>query len=481
MFDLDDFSLETAFYRRLSNQQSKKLHHASLEILERTGIRFYDEPAVELLRKGGARVSDGNRVSIPSRLVEWALRTAPKQIILYNQSGEPAIRLSGRKAYYGNGSDLPYIIDHRTGVRRKAVLQDAVEGVRVLESLPDIDFIMSFILPSDMPAEQAELYQMQAMLANTTKPIVYVATNLERTQQVVAMCEVLAGGTDALRDYPFAACYINISAPLRHNAESIQKLLWLAEKGLPAIYRPSIVTRGITTPITIAGFIATNNASQLAGLVLSQLKREGAPFIRCSHGGSTFDMRTMCIQLASPEARGFNADLAHWYGLPSFGIGGVSGAKTVDQQAALEASLTLLLAALSGEQLIHDVGHLDNAATASLEQVVICHEIIGWIKQFLPGLNINADTLALDLIHEVGPDGQFLEMEHTAIHCRDDWYPELLDRQSYEDWANEGSPTLRSRAKRKVDEILAAYTPRPIPKEIERAWTKIIGLESIRG
>ncbi len=474
MFDLDDSRLEAAFYRRLSNQQSKELHDASLEILERTGMCFYDEEAVELLRKGGARVSDGNRVCIPSWRVEWALRTAPKQIILYNQSGEPVIRLAGRKAYYGNGSDLPYIIDHRTSKRREAVLQDAVEGMRVLESLLDIDFVMSFVLPSDVAAEQAELYQMRTMLENTTKPIVYVTTNLPRTKKVVAMCEVVAGGADALRDCPFAACYINIAAPLRHNAESVQKLLWLAEKGLPAIYRPSIVTRGITTPITIAGFIATNNASQLAGLVLSQLKREGAPFIRCSHGGSTFDMRTMVGQLAAPEARGFNADLAHWYGLPSFGIGGMSGSKTVDQQAALEAALTLLSATLSGEQLIHDVGYLDNAATASLEQLVICYEIIGWVKRFLPGLKINADTLALDVIHEVGPDGQFLEMEHTALHCRDDWYPELLDRQSYDDWASEGSPTLRSRAKRQVDEILASYTPRPIPKEIERAWAKII-------
>jgi len=474
MFDLDNLILQAAFYRRLSSQQSKMLHDASVEILERTGMRFYDDEAVKLLRKGGASVSDGNRVRIPSWRVEWALRTAPKQIILYNQLSEPVIRLAGRKAYYGNSSDLPYIIDHRTSTRRKAVLQDAVEGIRVLESLPDIDFVMSFVLPDDVQVDQAELYQARIMLENTTKPIVYVTTNLPRAQKVVEMCEVVAGGADALRDYPFAACYINIAAPLKHNKESVQKLMWLAEKGLPAIYLPPTVTRGITTPITIAGFIAANNASQLAGLVLSQLKREGAPFIRCSFGGGTFDMRTMVGQHAAPEARGFNADLAHWYGLPGFGIGGMSGAKTVDEQAALEAALTLLLASLSGEQLIHDVGYLNNGSTASLEQLVICHEIIGWIKRFLPGLEINEDTLALDVIHQVGPDGNFLEMEHTALHCRDDWYPELLDRQSYDDWTNEGSPTLRSRAKQKVDDILASYTPRPIPPKIERAWEQII-------
>lgn len=474
MFGLDGSRLETAFYRRLSEQQSKELHDASLEIMERTGIRFYDEEAVELLRKGGARVSDGNRVYIPSWRVEWALRTAPKQMILYNQSGEPAIRLTGRRAYYGNGSDLLYVIDHRTDTRRRAVLRDLIEGMRVLESLPGIDFVMSFVLPDDVAVDRTELYQARAMLENTSKPIVYVTTDLPRTQAVVALCEAASGGSDALRHRPFAACYINIATPLRHNAESVQKLLWLAEKGLPAIYLPSSVTRGMTTPITIAGFVALHNASQLAGLVLSQLKREGAPFIRCSFGGGTFDMRTMVGQQAAPEARGFQADLAHWYGLPSFGVGGVSGSKTVDQQAALEAALTLLLASLSGEQLIHDVGYLDNGLTGSLEQLVICHEIIGWVRRFLPGLDINAETLALDVIHQVGPDRQFVEAEHTARHCRDDWYPQLLNRQRYENWAADGSPTLRSRARQKVDEILTAYTPRPIPKEVEQAWAQIV-------
>jgi len=474
VFQFESLRLETAFYRRLTAHQCAQLHDASLQILERTGARIHDQSAVDLLRRGGARVSDGNLVHIPSWRVEWALRTAPKSITLFDQAGAPCLRLAGRKAYYGNGSDLLYIVDHRTDTHRRAVLDDLHQGIQLLDTLEGIDFVMSFVLPSGVPVDLVELVQMQAMLSYTLKPVVYVTTNLPRTQSVIAMAESAAGGAENLRNHPFAVCYINITAPLRHNVESVQKLMWLAEKGLPAIYLPPTSTRSVTTPNSVAGYVALNNAGQLAGLVLAQLTREGAPFLRCAYGGSTFDMRTGIAQLAAPEARGFQSDLAHWYGLPCFGIGGTSGSKTVDQQASMEAALTLLLASLSGEQIIHDVGYLDNGLTGSLEQLVICNELIGWVRRFLPGLEINEDTLALDVIHTVGPDGQYLGQAHTKQHCRDDWYPPLLERRGYEDWARDGGQTLRQRAKQRVEEILAAYTPRPIPSDVRQAWDRIM-------
>jgi len=474
MFDVNNVVLTTPYYRRLSDDQLQALHAATLEIMSRTGIRFDHEEAVQLFRKAGASISDGNRVRFPSWLVEWALRTAPKQIIVYDQLGRAAMRLAGRKVYYGNGSSLLYVIDHRTGDHRKAVLQDVVEALRVLDSLPYYNFVMSFALPSDVRGDLAHRYQMRAMLENTTKPVVYDSPEAASTEVAVAMAEAKAGGAEALREKPFVVSYINVANPLRHNRESIQRLLFFAEKGLPAVYRPSIVTRGISTPITVAGFLCVNNASQLAGLVLSQLKREGTPFVRCSHGGGTFDMRTTVGQHAAPEARGFQADLAHFYQLPCFGIGGLSGSKTVDQQAALEAALTLLEATLGGSQLIHDVGFMNNGATGSLEQLVICHEIIGWIKHYLPGLQIDAETLALDVIDEVAPDGEFLETEHTLRHVREDWYPNLLDRQGHDAWVAQGGLDLREKARRKVGEILGAFEPYVIRGDVSEAWDRIM-------
>lgn len=473
--ELGGSSLFSPQYHRLAESQLKALHDASLEILERIGMRFYDDAATELFQKAGAEILDGNRVCIPAGRVEWALNVAPKQIILYNQSGEPAIRLSGRRAYYGPGSDLLNIIDHRSGQRRKPVLNDVVEAARLCHMLPRVDFLMSYFLPTDVPITMAESYQMQAMLENSDKPIIHVNTDLAHTRADVTMAEALVGGADALRRRPCIANYINISAPLHHNKESVRKLLYMAEKRLPAIYRPSIVTRGLTTPLTVAGFLALNNASQLAGLVLAQLKRQGAPFIRCSHGGGTFDMRTMVGQHAAPEARGFNADLAHFYHLPSFGIGGLTGSKDIDQQAALEAALTLFEATLAGEQLIHDVGYMENGLSGSFVQLVICHEMINWIDAYLPGLEITEETLALDVIEQAMQGEEFLASENTIRHFREDWYPELLDRGDHETWVTAGSKTLYEKARAKVDELLASFEAPPVPAGVRRSWAEIIG------
>ena len=467
-------ALLSPFYKRLSESQLRQIHDATLEIMERTGVRFYNDKAVTLFKKGGADITDNNRVHIPSWRVEWALNIAPKQIILYDQEGKASIRLSGRKSYYGNGSDLPDIVDHRNDQRRKALLQDIHNYIKVLDALPNYDFVMSGFIPSDMPEKTAELQQMMSMLENTNKPILYVTTSLANTQHKVAMAEIVAGGENELRMRPFAANYINITAPLRHDPESIDKLLFLSEKRLPFVYRPAIVTRGLTTPITIPAFLAVNNAAALAGLVLSQLKREGAPFVRCSSAGGTFDMQTTVGLHSAPEVRGFNEDLAHFYDQPCFGIGGTSASKAVDEQAALEAALTLITSTLAGAQLIHDVGYMDSGTSTSLIHVVICHEIISWIKHYMKGLDINDETLALDLIEDVGTDGLFIDTAHTFEHFREDEYPELRDHQRYGDWLRQGGKTLKDRAKVKVDEILESHEPQGLKPAIRDKLQQIV-------
>lgn len=467
-------TLNSPYYRRLADAQIQILHDSSLEVLERTGIRIMEEEALALFKKSGADVSDGNRVRIAAWRVEWAVRTAPKQIVLYDQEGRAVIRLRGRNCFYGNGSDLVNIIDHRNNGRRPAVLKDIAEMAAVIDALPHFDFVMSGFIPSDLAPEIAERHQMRVMLENSKKPIIYVTTTLRNTQAEVAMAEAVAGGAEELKRRPFCANYINIAHPFRHNSESLQKLLFLAGKGLPSIYRPSIVTRGITTPITIPAFLVSNNAAQLAGLVLAQLKREGAPFIRCSHSGGTFDMRTSVGLHSAPEVRGFQEDLAHWYGLPSFGIGGTSAAKCVDQQAAVEAALTLMSSTLSGAHLIHDVGYLESGLTGSLAHAVICHEIIAWLKAYMKGLEISDETLAIDFINEVAPDGNFIDTQHTVRHLREDHYPELFDQKRFDDWTVGGGKSLLEVATERVNSILQAHKPRAFSDGVRRRIQEIV-------
>jgi trimethylamine--corrinoid protein Co-methyltransferase len=217
--------------------------------------------------------------------------------------------------------------------------------------------------------------------------------------------------------------------------------------------------------MTIAGSLVLSNACQLAGLVLTQLKREGAPFIR-GFGGSTMDMRTMVNLYAEPERSRANSDLAHYYNLPVFGMSGCAESKQLDQQAAIEDALTLLMDALSGANLIHDVGYLESGMVGSLEAVVMCDEIIGWVKRHLEPVEVNADALAVDLIDQVGPDGSFLGTDHTMRHFREDWYPRYMDRHNFGEWEALGKPQMMDKIHSKVTEIISAPSEPVVPVEI---------------
>jgi len=271
-------------YSRLSPDQCQKLHNASLEIISRTGVRLHDQEAIDLLKSAGASISEGNRVRIPAGLVEKAFTTVPKRVTLYDRNGQAAMFLEEGRCYYGPGSDCLNIIDHRTGERRKPLLGDVVDAMRVCDGLPHVDFVMSMFLPSDVGEMVSDRYQMEAILNNTTKPIVYVTNEFSGCVDDVEMAEVVAGGPEALKLRPFAACYINVTTGLQHNDDALQKLLFLAEKGLPALYIP-VSIGGVNAPVTPAAGVAFDNAGVLVGLVLSQLKREGAPFIMTGMGG----------------------------------------------------------------------------------------------------------------------------------------------------------------------------------------------------
>lgn len=451
--------------RRLSDAQNEKLYEACLTILERTGVQVYEQEAIDLLKSAGVSNIDGNRVRIPSKLVEFARSTAPNQVTLYNRYGEPVMPVGGRRSFFGTGSDCLHIIDHRTNQRRAAVMKDVDQGVTVVDALPNIDFTMCMFLPSDVRQSVADRYAMAAMLKHTTKPNVYVTTEFSGCVDAVAMAEAVMGGEEALRQKPLAACYINVTTGLVHNEEAVQKLLYLSEKDLPFMYVPS-TQGGMTAPVTVPGALAVAQAGALVGLVLSQLKREGAPFIAPGWGGNMLDMRTTTQPYADPDKRLTAADQAHWLDLPMFSLAGVSDSKVVDQQAAAEMAMTLMAEALAGTHIVHDLGYLESGLTGSLPQVVIGNEVLNWLTRFIQPIEINDETLALDLIDEVGPDGEFLGSDHTFEHFRERWYPDLFERANYDQWMVEGGKTLGERAADRVEEILSTHQPDPLPPDV---------------
>ncbi len=458
---------------RITADQCQTLHEAALGVLERTGLRIFQHEAVEMFARAGARVTDGNRVHVPSRLVEQALNTVPHSVTLYDRRGEPAIELDGYRSYYGTGSDCFSIIDHRTWERRRAVLRDVVEAVTLVDALPNFDFCMSMFMPDDVGDTIADRYQMEAMLNYTTKPIVFINYEFQGCVDCVRMAEIVAGSPRALAERPFVAGYVNVTSGMRFDEESVEKQLLLADKGLPMVFVAGAAA-GLNTPVTPAGSLVMEQVGSLAGIVLSQLRRPGTPVIVPGDLGGGLNMNTLILAYGEPEPRGAAQDLLHSLDLPIFSTGGASDSHLVDEQAALEAALSMLTDALMGGHLVHDVGYLEQAMCGSLAQITICDEIANWIRGFTAPIEVTDETLALDLIDQVGPDGKFLDTDHTLHHYKERWSPKLLERGNYEHWVARGSKTLGQRAAERVAKILATHKPEPLPEDVAKAIHQIV-------
>jgi trimethylamine--corrinoid protein Co-methyltransferase len=272
------------------------------------------------------------------------------------------------------------------------------------------------------------------------------------------------GGAEAFAHLPLFVVYIEPSSPLTHSVEAVDKVLFAAEKGIPAIYTPCTLCGG-TGPATMAGTMVQALAEYLTGLVLAHLRRRGAVAIM---GGvnSTMDMATSILSYGAPELALVSAamtDVAKWLGVPMFSTAGCSDSKVLDQQAAIEGTLSIVMAALSGANLIHDVGYLESGLLGSFDMLVMADEVIGLAKRVLAGVRVTPETLAVDVIEAVGPGGHYLTQEHTRQHFRAEmWRPGLVDRQMRRAWAAGGAGTMAERVRARVRAILETHEPPPL-------------------
>jgi len=463
---------ERSLFPKLDREKCRRIHDASLEILTRVGARLHLDEAVTLLKKAGAKVSEGNRVRIGPGLVEKALKSVPRRIVLHDRLGNPVMPLDSERCFYGPGSDCLNILDFRTGERRKPVLEDLREGVALCDSLPNIDFLMSMVIPEDIPGDVADRYQMKAMLTHSSKPVIFVSYGSEGCVDAVEMAEAFAGSADDLREKPFVACYINAVSGLQHNREALEKLIFLAGKNLPSLYIPCS-TAALSSPVTPAGAVALDYAGVLLGLVISQLVREGAPVVVPGLPQGTFDMRTMVTSYCEPE-RILPQAMASFYGLPMFAIGGVTESKVEDQQAAAEAALSLVVETFAGSHIIHDLGYMESGLTFSFVQLALCDEIVSWIKAYTKDIEVNDETLAVDLIAEIGPDGEFLDTDHTLKHYKERWYPRLFERAAYKAWSDRGGKSFSQRAKEKIEDLIASHETEDLSADVKKRIEQII-------
>jgi len=462
-------------YKLLTEEQIQELHRTTLEVLETIGVRVAHETAIGLLQDTGCIIENGDLVKFPASIIEDCLKTVPSKIDIYNRKGELAMRLEGRNSYYGLGTDLINTYDIETGETRDSLLIDVRNAAIVADYCENIDFVASFALPHDVPTNMMYIECAKAEMENSIKPIFFTAAGKEDLSVIIKMAEAISGGEEALREHPFIIHYSEPIAPLTHSQGAINKLLLCAEKKLPICYIPTVLM-GATGPVTLAGGIVQANAEALSGIVIQQLQSRGAPIIS-GWAVVPLDMRTSTYSYGSPEFRLTNsafADLYHYYQIPMWSIVGTD-AHCLDQQAAMEHAFSTLLATFDGANLIHDLGYLGQGLLGNLAAIVMCDEIVSYIKRILRGFDFNKETLAADVIKKVGPGGQYFTEKHTLQYFRTEhWRPLFMNRDTPDAWQKGGSRTYGEKVLEKAREILRTHKPESLAPEIIAELEKIV-------
>lgn len=465
----------------LSRDQCERIYSAALEILERTGVNFFDDEALKILKKAGCWV-DNSRVRIPSYKVEKALRSAPNRVALCNsRTGDRVLQLESYNAYFGTGSDTPFYIDPYTNEKKKTTKESVGNSCKIVDALPNLDFVMSGGIVQDYPQKIHDRHQFEAIVSNTGKPIIATAVDEEGFSDIIEMCEIIAGGEKELSRNPIMGIYAEPSSPLQHTQEPAAKLILSAKKHVPVVYTPCIMA-GATAPVTMAGVLATGLAESLSGLVLHQETSEGAPFIM---GGvfTIMDLNTTIFSYGAPEFNllmGGLADIAHYLKIPMFGTAGCSDSKLMDEQAGIESAVSIFMTQLSGSNLNHDVGYIEYGLTTSWESLVVCDDIIGMVRRAAQGIIVTDESLAMDVFDEVGASGHFLTTKHTQKWFKKEFYDamdgtsSLMDRRRYDTWAKDGKKRLYERANEKVKDIIENYEPEPLSDKVQEKISKII-------
>ena len=464
-------------FQLLSQDQLQELFDGVLHLLEYTGLDVYHDEGREILKEAGAWV-DGLRVRLPSYLVKDALAKAPRGFTLWARDGNPKhnIHIGPGRAHFGPGPTCPNFIDVETLERRPYVKSDVPLVATVVDALPNIDFCESLGTVNDVHHELGALYEFAGMFPNTSKPIVAWSYDRFDSAGIHEIAVAEAGGQEAFEKRPNYVHYCEPLSPLTSTFEAVDKLIFAARHRVPLIFTPCPIAGG-TAPVTAAGIVTQGAAESWMGLTMAQAIQPGLPFIM---GGvySVMDMSTMILAYGAPELCLMMAgitELAHFAGLPLWQTGGCTDSKTFDEQAIIEGSMSVFFSALTGGDLCHDVGYTESAMTGSVFQLAAMDEAIGYSRRITRGIEVNEDTLAVDVINNVGPNGHYLRQEHTRRYYKTEfWYPKLCDRRNYEEWEMMGKTTFKERTVARVHDILATHQPSPIKPETEKVIEKVL-------
>ncbi len=464
--------------RLLDTALASAIVDESFELLERVGVYIENPIALELLREaGGAPAGSSARVSIPRRVVEEALSTAPHDIMLFDASGRLSHRVGGDEVHFNPGSAALRIFDHAKQAEREATTADLVNFSYLVQNLDHYHFQSTGLISSDVPERIADCYRLFVGLHYCSKPVVTGTFVVEGFAPMVEMLKAVRGGAAELREKPMAIFDACPSPPLKWSNLTAQSVIDCARAGIPSEFVAMPLT-GATSPATITGALVQHTAENLTGLAISQLASPGAPSI---FGGSpaSFDMRTGNPPMGAMET--MMIDMAYTQigkilGLPTHAYMGLSDSKCVDAQAGFETGIGAVLAALAGVNVVSGGGMMNFESCQSLEKLIIDNDIARMAYRLIEGIRQREQPMALGVFAELAGGTDFLTLDNTLRWYRlEHSFSKIVDRGNHQQWADAGKPTLGDRASMEVKRLLSHGTALSIEKELSDELKRIMG------
>jgi trimethylamine---corrinoid protein Co-methyltransferase len=461
----------------LADDLVERIIGEGFQLLMDPGVRVHNDEALDLLAAAGAAVDRANRIArIPEKIVRQALKTAPREFYLHSLDGRPVVHYGGDSVQFDPGSAAITILDSDTGRQRPALTADFVRLVKLVEMLPQIDAQSTSVVCTDVPPEIGDLYRLYLALNFIRKPIVTGAFRKDTWWTMREMLVAMVGSQQALAERPVAVFDCCPSPPLLWSDLTCQNMIDCARHGIPAEL-VSMPLAGATSPVTLAAAVVQHTAECLSGVTIHQLAKAGSPIV---WGGSpaAFDMREGTTPMG--DVGTWLIDCAYsqvgkTLGLPTHAYLGMSDAKVVDAQCGLESAGGTVLAALAGVNMVSGAGMMDFESCQSLEKLVIDAEAIGMAKRLILGIEAREEPIALTLMRKLGHRADYLGETHTLKWFSKELYlpSAVIDRGSLDAWEKKGSKSAYDRARDRVKQLVAAYTPAPVSPEVRRELRSI--------
>jgi len=470
----------------LTEDQLERIHSATLRVLERVGLQVRSESILRELGAAGARIDVATmRACLPPAMVEECMALVPPTFLMAARDPALDLPVDGSAGYLSGDGTSAFVIDLETGLRRPSNLQDLIDTTRVVDAVPEVGYLWPAVAPADVPPHTQAVHITRTVLGNSTKHLQHNETYSRRdAQAVLEMARVVAGGDQALRDRPIVSTYQCCISPLVYDEGPIEAAIEFARGGLPS----GFISMGIgcaTAPATLAGTLVSMNAEMVGGMVIVEALAPGTPTF-CGPYPTFMDLHTGSYrQDWGPEDTLLKlsfAQLAHRYQVPINILSLDTGAKTQDWQAGVQHAVSQIAVAAAGRaEMITGTGTLFGAAVYDNTNVILDAELWDVICTILEGIPVNAETLSLEAIAEVGPGGDFLAHPETLQHLRELWVPRTFGRETWEAWEEAGRPDPRVRAREEVRRILAEHQPEPLPENVDRELVRIIEARTAEG